>query len=133
IFLEVRVRPDGDADLALHRDPAYPRTLPRPLTMTDSAAEEILRERRRLTDRIIGLTYAQLDGATRADGVTPARRTRRDEISATIQQLADLGARSESRDARVVPDAGDRVLADQLAVMIDDVLVSGSIDELAEC
>lgn len=92
--------------------------------MTDDQTEQVLVERRRLTDRIIGLSVAQLDAAAESG------RSRRALITGAIGEIADLGARSEGREPLPVPNAGDRALADQLAVMIDDVVAAGREREL---
>ena len=42
-----------------------------------------------------------------------------------VQRLADLGADAEGRPRLAVPDLGPAVLADQLAVMFDDVARTG--------
>lgn len=47
--------------------------------------------------------------------------TRADAAAATVQRLADLGAAAEGRPRRPVPGLGPGVLADQLAVMVDDI------------
>ena len=63
-----------------------------------------------------------------ADGWTvPAGDgTRGSVAAATAQRLADLGADAEGRPRREVPRLADTVLADQLAVLVDDVLRTGS-------
>lgn len=94
--------------------------------MSGDVSENLAIERRRLTDRIIGLSIAQLDAVP-----IGGERPRRELITRAIGEMADLGARIENRPARTVPDAGDRALADQLAVMTDDV-AAGSENDLSE-
>jgi hypothetical protein len=43
-----------------------------------------------------------------------------------VQRLADLGAAAEGQPRRLVPRLADTVLADQLAVLTDDILRTGS-------
>jgi hypothetical protein len=45
--------------------------------------------------------------------------------AAAVQRMADLAAAAEGEPRRVVPQLGDTVLADQLAVVVDDVLRAG--------
>ena len=47
--------------------------------------------------------------------------TRADAVHRSVQQLADLAAAAEDRPARSVPRLDDRLLPDQLAVMVYDV------------
>jgi hypothetical protein len=42
-----------------------------------------------------------------------------------VQRIADLGADGEGRPRRPVPRLADTALADQLAVVVDDVLRAG--------
>ena len=42
-----------------------------------------------------------------------------------VQRIADLGADAERRPRRPVPRLADTALADQLAVVVDDVLCTG--------
>ncbi|HST63777.1 MAG TPA: hypothetical protein VLM05_01200 [Mycobacteriales bacterium] len=56
--------------------------------------------------------------------------TRADAAAAAVQRLADLGADAEGRPRRPVPRLGDTVLADQLAVMLDDVVRTGDPEAL---
>jgi hypothetical protein len=51
--------------------------------------------------------------------------TRADAAAAVVQRLADLGADAEGRPRRPVPRLGPTVLADQLAVLADDVARTG--------
>jgi hypothetical protein len=51
--------------------------------------------------------------------------TRADAARASVQRLADLGADAEGRPRRPVPALDPGVLADQLAVMADDVARTG--------
>lgn len=95
--------------------------------MAGEQVEQLLLERRRLTGRIIGLTFAQLDAVPPGGGAS-----RRRLIVAAIGRMADLGARVEGRERIPVPDAGDRALADQLAVMIDDVAAAGTAPDMRD-
>ena len=45
--------------------------------------------------------------------------------AAAVQRIADLGADAERRPRRSVPRLADTALADQLAVVVDDVLRAG--------
>ncbi len=69
-----------------------------------------------------------------AGGATPGRRsgrggvgapTRAETAAAAVQRIADLAAAAEGEPRRAVPRLADIVLADQLAVVVDDVLRSG--------
>jgi adenine/guanine phosphoribosyltransferase-like PRPP-binding protein len=62
------------------------------------------------------------------DGWTvPAGSGTRATVAAeVVQRLADLGADAEEEPRRTVPILGDLVLADQLAVLVDDILRTGS-------
>lgn len=63
-----------------------------------------------------------------ADGwavATAGGGTRADAAAAAVQRLADLGADAEGRARRSVPALGPTVLADQLAIMVDDVVRTG--------
>jgi hypothetical protein len=51
--------------------------------------------------------------------------TRAEVAAVAVQRLADLGADAEGRPRRAVPGLGPTVLADQLAVMVDDIRRSG--------
>jgi hypothetical protein len=51
--------------------------------------------------------------------------TRASVAAAAVQRLADLGADAEGRPRRPVPGLGPTVLADQLAVLADDVVRTG--------
>ncbi|GAB3566041.1 hypothetical protein [Spelaeicoccus albus] len=95
--------------------------------MPGEQVRQLLLERRRLTNRIIGLSIAQLDAVPAG-----ADESRRGLILRAIGSMADLGARAEGRPVRPVPDAGDRTLADRLAVMIDDVALAGAGPDLDE-
>jgi hypothetical protein len=55
----------------------------------------------------------------------PARVPRAEVAAATVQRLADLAADTEGRPRRPVPRLADTVLADQLAVLLDDVVRTG--------
>jgi hypothetical protein len=52
-------------------------------------------------------------------------RTRGDVTYAAVVALADVAADAEGRTGPTVPRLDDDVLADQLAVMVHDVLVHG--------
>jgi hypothetical protein len=58
-----------------------------------------------------------------AAGSSPVPRA--EVAAATVQRLADLGADAEGRPRRPVPRLADTVLADQLAVLVDDVVRTG--------
>jgi hypothetical protein len=51
--------------------------------------------------------------------------TRAEVVHAAVQRLADLGADLEGRPRRPVPRLADPTLADQLAVVVDDLLRLG--------
>ena len=51
--------------------------------------------------------------------------TRAEFVAAAVQRLADVGADAERRPRRPVPRLADVNLADQLAVMVDDILRTG--------
>ena len=55
-------------------------------------------------------------------GDTP---TRADVAAATVQRLADVGADAEGQPRRPVPRLADINLADQLTVMVADILRTG--------
>ncbi len=74
----------------------------------DSLAATLLPRLRRWTDD--GWAVAAAGGGTRADVAAGA-----------VQRLADLGADAEGRPRRSVPRLDPAVLADQLAVMLDDI------------
>jgi len=46
-------------------------------------------------------------------------------VAVAVQRVADLAAAAEGEPRRAVPRLGDPVLADQLAVVVDDVLRTG--------
>jgi hypothetical protein len=52
-------------------------------------------------------------------------RTRAEVVAAAVQRIADLAADAEAQPRRAVPRLADTVLADQLAVVADDVLRAG--------
>ncbi|MFL6128322.1 MAG: hypothetical protein ACJ73E_04570, partial [Mycobacteriales bacterium] len=54
--------------------------------------------------------------------------TRAEAAAEAVQRIADLGADAERRPRRPVPRLADAVLADQLAVLVDDVLRAGDPD-----
>ncbi|MCT1656887.1 hypothetical protein [Brevibacterium luteolum] len=86
---------------------------------TDAAAglhEEIRRLRIRITSLAASPHREHSLDALSADG-----RTRRQHIRAALAQLADLSLRGRRAGAvSAVPDLGDRVLADQLVVLLLD-------------
>jgi len=53
------------------------------------------------------------------------RRTRAEVAAAVLQRLADAGADAEGRPRQPVPLLADVNLADQLTVMVDDILRTG--------
>jgi len=65
----------------------------------------------------------------------PAAAGARAEVAVgAVQRIADLGADAERRPRRPVPRLADPALADQLAVVVDDVLRTGdpaAVRELA--
>lgn len=73
--------------------------------VTTAQAAELHEEVRRLRLRVTALTTPQLD-----DG-------RRVRIRAALAELSAVAA-----DSRPVPDRGDRVLADQVVVLLTDCL-----------
>jgi hypothetical protein len=73
--------------------------------VTQAKAAELHEEVRRLRLRVTALTTPQLDAG---------RRTR---IRSALERLSDVGAQG-----RPVPDRGDRVLADQVVVLLTDCL-----------
>jgi hypothetical protein len=60
--------------------------------------------------------------AVPADAAGPGAGSRADVVAVVVQQLADLAADAERRPRLVVPRPDGVSPADQLAVMIDDVL-----------
>jgi hypothetical protein len=56
---------------------------------------------------------------------TGARTTRADVAAAVAQRLADAGADAEGQPRRSVPMMADVNLADQLMVVVDDILRTG--------
>lgn len=94
---------------------------------TSELAGELLPRLRRWTPHSWTLpailpTDAAAAGPAGAAGVP----TRAEVAAAVVQRLADLGADAEGRPRRVVPRLADPVLADQLAVLADDILRTGS-------
>jgi hypothetical protein len=88
-------------------------------------ARELLPRLRRWTADNWALPATSTAGA----GAGPAGRATRAAVAAAVaQRLADLGADAEGRPRRPVPRLADTVLADQLAVLVDDVLRTGSPD-----
>ena len=63
-------------------------------------------------------------GGAAAVGGGPAL-SRAEAAAAVVQRLADVGADAAGEPRRVVPREADTVLADQLAVMVDDILRTG--------
>ena len=77
-----------------------------------------------------------LPAELRTAGAAAPRRA--DVAAAAVQRIADLGAGAERRPPRPVPRLADPVLADQLAVVVGDVLrvaepdaVAGTLAELS--
>lgn len=60
-----------------------------------------------------------------AAGRAGGRVTRAEVTAAAVQRIADLAAAAEGEPRRPVPWLGEPVLADQLAVVVDDVLRAG--------
>ena len=56
--------------------------------------------------------------------------TRADVAAAAVQRLADAGADAEGRPRRPVPLLAELNLADQLTVMVEDILRAGDPDAL---
>jgi hypothetical protein len=64
--------------------------------------------------------------AHRSGSADPAEPpTRADVLASAVQRLADVGADAEGRPRRPVPRPADVNPADQLAVMVDDILRTG--------
>ena len=59
---------------------------------------------------------------TTGDGVV----SRGEAAAVAVQRIADVAADAEGQPRRTVPDLGDLVRADQLAVLVDDALRTGS-------
>jgi hypothetical protein len=57
--------------------------------------------------------------------VPAAAGSRAEAAVGAVQRIADLGADAERRPRRTVPRLADTALADQLAVVVDDVLRTG--------
>ncbi|WGW10736.1 hypothetical protein LWF01_11425 [Saxibacter everestensis] len=87
----------------------------------NEVVEEILLEQRRLRNRMISFSVAQLDQGE------PSRRTL---IRSTISQIADLAAAAERQPEREIPTLEDRALVDQLTVVIQDSVAHAGEDEL---
>ncbi len=66
------------------------------------------------------------DPAFGASARRPAGTTRAEVAAAVAQRLADLAADAEGRPRQPVPRLPDTVLADQLAVLFDDVVRAGN-------
>ncbi|GAA4285096.1 hypothetical protein GCM10022261_26270 [Brevibacterium daeguense] len=77
--------------------------------MNDTLAADLHAEVRRLRIRVAGFDSAALDLRTSRS------RTRRAAIRSALARLSDAGAGS-----RLVPELEDRVLADQLVVLLTD-------------
>jgi hypothetical protein len=73
--------------------------------VTTARAAELHEEVRRRRRRVTALTTPQLDAG------------RRTHIRTALRRLSDVGAHG-----RPVPDLGDRVLADQVVVLLTDCL-----------
>ena len=82
-----------------------------PMNSEDSAAAALARE---LLPRL-----------RRWDSASWAVSTRAELVAGVVQRLADVGADAEGRPRRPVPRLADLTLADQLTVMVDDVLRTG--------
>jgi hypothetical protein len=67
-------------------------------------------------------TRAELAAAARPGRTRP---TRAEVAAATLQRLADAGADAEGQPRRPVPLLADVNLADQLTVLVDDILRTG--------
>ena len=82
-----------------------------------SLARELLPRLRRWDSASWSVRAAALPGAV--------RRTRAEVAAAVLQRLADAGADAEGQPRRPVPQLADVNLADQLTVMVDDILRTG--------
>lgn len=89
------------------------------------AAAELEAEIRRLRLRISGFTTAQLDELVGESGTEPGvgMIPRRVRVRGALAQLAALDSRNHpGRASLTVPDLGDRVLADQVVVLLSEFL-----------
>lgn len=96
---------------------------------TDTAAD-LHTEVRRLRVRISGLSNAQLAAPAEVPAGSqpePSIPTRRDAIRAALAALSELRA-----EGRPVPDLGDRLLSDQVVVLLQDCLPEYGATE-AQC
>jgi hypothetical protein len=85
--------------------------------------DDVRLELRRVATRLGALGPARLERAG-ADGVTPA-----DRVRPVLQELADAAADAEGRSRRPVPRLAPHALADQLVVLVQDVLAAPGADE----
>jgi hypothetical protein len=99
--------PDGGGRRSGRDDPASADLLSR-------QAEDLVRPLRRWTA-----------SSWRLPPEGPAPDTRAEAAHLAVQRIADLGADAELRTRRPVPRINDLVLADQLAVVIGDVVRTG--------
>jgi hypothetical protein len=95
----------------------------------DALARDLLPRLRRWTQDNWSLPAVAATGvagtgglATGAPAAGGSGLSRGDIAAATVQRLADLGADAESRPRQPVPRLADVTLADQLAVMVEDIL-----------
>lgn len=84
-----------------------------------------------VAERFTAATEALLRRAERWSGRswrvrTASGTTREEALCALVQALADLAADAEGRPRRPVPALGGDALPDQVAVMCDDLLRTGS-------
>ena len=110
--------------------------------MADGAATTLLRReitslRRRVADWTATRWSARAQPADLADaadhGGAPVPVTRADAAAALVRQLAELGRRAGSGapPGMLPPRLGDHALADQLAVVGEDLLASPGVDAVA--
>jgi hypothetical protein len=116
------------------------------MALADQAAELIPRLRRWTTDSWLvpaapaaappaaeapgpgtseAVPAADGDGGSGSAGGVRQAGTRAAVAADVVQRVADAGADAEGRPRRVVPRLADTVLADQLAVLVEDVLRTG--------
>jgi hypothetical protein len=72
-----------------------------------------------VTSRIAALGPARLARPAVRDGVPPVERVR-----PVLQHLADVAAQAEGRGPRAVPELEPHAVADQLVVLVRDVLAA---------
>ena len=63
----------------------------------------------------------------RWDAASWSVSTRAELVAEAVQRLADVGADAEGQPRRPVPRLADVTLADQLTVVVDDVLRTGDL------